>query len=226
MEKAMILAELKALKEAGVEVGSYMDVMQTKVLQEILNTAKAKQAEAATEPAKTKPETDKAEKAKAARRKVAEKSVEDKKKAAEAKKKSPGKLTLRGVRDTAALKAFLKQDDKVLLDTSPTNILDKCLYNSGRGMKVSNAHKKFLTIIEKFNKGKKEDDQFKALQKIADVKSHIRYREETDGWIFNREGDTADPKIRLVGMDANLRGVKVADRPTEEETVEPQAATG
>jgi hypothetical protein len=26
MEKAMILAELKALKEAGVEVGSYMDV--------------------------------------------------------------------------------------------------------------------------------------------------------------------------------------------------------
>jgi hypothetical protein len=83
--------------------------------------------------------------------------------------------------------------------------------------KVSNAHKKFLEIIEKANKGILKDKQFKALKTMSAVRSHIRYREENDGWIFNRDGDDDDPKIRLVGMNPEFRGVKVGDRPAEKE---------
>lgn len=222
MEKAMILAELEALKKQGVEVGSYMDVMQPKVLQEILDQAREKASVMTTEPAKTEPETPKVDakakkaKAAAARKKVAQKAVEDKKKAAEAKKKkSTGVLTLRSVRDWSALRGFLAQEDKVLLEASPTNILDKYLWNSGRGMKVSNAHKKFLEIIEAHNKGKADDKKFNALKNMSAVRQHIRYREENDGWVFNREGEDADPKIKLVGLNPEFRGVKVADRPAE-----------
>jgi hypothetical protein len=222
MEKAMILAELEALKKQGVEVGSYMEIMPPKVLKEILDSAREKASKIATEPAKTETQTPapdaKAKKAKAeaARKKVAEKAVEDKKKAAEAKKKkSSGVLTLRSVRDWPALRGFLAQEDKVLLDASPTNILDKYLWNSGRGMKVSNAHKKFLEIIEVHNKSLAEDKKFNALKNMSSVRQHIRYREENDGWVFNREGEDADPKIKLVGLNPEFRGVKVADRPAE-----------
>ncbi|MGW8177761.1 MAG: hypothetical protein ACWGQW_03090 [bacterium] len=223
MEKAEILQRLDELKAQGHPVGSYVDEMQPKVLMGVLNAAleaispaEKDKSEGEAETPAEKPKVDKSAKAKAARRKVAQKAVEDKKKAAEAKKKkASGKVTLRSVRDWPSLRTFLNQEDDVLLDTSPTNILDKYLYNSGRGMKVSNAHKKFLDIIADFNEGKKEDDQFKALKTMSSVRSHIRYREENDGWIFNKEGDNDDPKIRLVGMNPEFRGVKVADRPAE-----------
>jgi hypothetical protein len=196
-------------------------------LQEILDQAREKASVMSTEPAETATPASDAEarakkaKAAAARKKVAEKAVEDKKKDDEAKKKkATGKLTLRSVRDWPALRGFLALEDKILLEASPTNILDKYLWNSGRGMKVSNAHKKFLDIIEAHNKGKAEDKQFKALKTMSAVRSHIRYREENDGWIFNREGENEDPKIKLVGVNPEFRGVKVGDRPAE------TAATG
>lgn len=73
----------------------------------------------------------------------------------------------------------------------PTNYMDLLLLEN-ENKKLSQILKLYRSYAEKIN-----NNDFKTLGRI---KSHIRYRENNDGWSFSSSGDLSDPVVRLVGL--------------------------
>ena len=73
----------------------------------------------------------------------------------------------------------------------PTNYLDLLL--------LENENKRLSEILTLYGAyaEKANNHDFKT---IGRIKSHIRFRENNDGWIFDWSGDINDPVVRLVGI--------------------------
>ena len=73
----------------------------------------------------------------------------------------------------------------------PTNYLDLLLLEN-KNETISKILASYGAYAEKVN-----NHDFKT---IGRIKSHIRFRESNDGWVFDYSGDLNDPKVSLVGL--------------------------
>lgn len=78
---------------------------------------------------------------------------------------------------------------RIRSDVFPTNYLDLLL--------LENKSKKLSEILDLYQKYKAKNKDFKTVSRI---KSHIRFRQKNDGWIFNRSGINKNPIVILTGL--------------------------
>lgn len=78
---------------------------------------------------------------------------------------------------------------RIRSNTYPTNYLDLLL--------LENKNKDLLGILTLYKNYKGKNRDFKSVSRI---KSHIRFREKNDGWLFDITGDFKNPVVRLIGL--------------------------
>jgi len=78
---------------------------------------------------------------------------------------------------------------RILSSTIPTNYMDLLL--------LENENKPLSGILVQWQNYKGKNRDFKTLSKI---KAHIIWRENHNGWIFDRSGSETDPIVKLTGL--------------------------
>ena len=76
---------------------------------------------------------------------------------------------------------------KIRSEIYPTNYMDLLL--------LENEKKKLSEILEEFRTKYIDNNDFKS---VGRIKTHIKYRENHDGWVYNYSGYENDPIVKLV----------------------------
>jgi hypothetical protein len=78
---------------------------------------------------------------------------------------------------------------RIRSDVYPTNYIDLLL--------LENKNKKLSEVLEFYKKYKAKNRDFKTVSRI---KSHIKFRQQNDGWIFSSSADNRNPIVKITGL--------------------------
>jgi hypothetical protein len=78
---------------------------------------------------------------------------------------------------------------RILSNTVPTNYMDLLL--------LENEDKPLSEILSQWQNYEGKNRDFTEIRRI---KTHINWRENHDGWIFDRSGTVTDPVVKLIGL--------------------------